>query len=179
MAFNNIYPVQLIIIDSAEKFAIEVHGDQKYGKKPYREHLEGVVNNLKKFGFKEIQDYKLFCAAWLHDTLEDTPISKFQLESQFGKEIADIVDSVTDVVNNAPRKERKALTYPKIKASREGTIVKLADRIANAEYSKTVGGKYYQMYKDEHKEFKDYLFDGNNLEMWNYLDKIFLTPVSE
>jgi hypothetical protein len=59
------------------------------------------------------------------------------------------------------------LTYPKIRAVKGATRLKLADRIANVEQ----GGKLVDMYRKEYEDFKRNLFvTGENEDMWKHLD---------
>ena len=84
----------------AADFASKAHANQKYGDKPYTVHLEHVVEVLRRFDYVETT---LICAAWLHDTLEDTKTTSEEIENIFGKEICELVQCVT----NKPGKNRK------------------------------------------------------------------------
>lgn len=56
------------LVQDARRFAILHHGDQKYGKRPYAYHLDGVVSILRRWG----ADYIYLVAGYAHDLLEDT-----------------------------------------------------------------------------------------------------------
>jgi guanosine-3',5'-bis(diphosphate) 3'-pyrophosphohydrolase len=156
---------------SAEAFAIAAHGDQKYGDQPYVVHLRHVQKVLSEWGFAN--DPILVNAAWLHDVAEDTSTPLSEIEANFGTEVADIVQRVTDEPGS-DRKERKLKTYPKIKGHRGATIVKLCDRIANVEASKAVAKKF-AMYRAEYPDFKDHLFvPGIADSLWTRLDDLLL-----
>lgn len=162
------------IIEKAKEFALQAHYCQKYGNKNYSIHLGDVVAVLSRF---DINDEAIIASAWLHDVLEDTPISKYILEKEFGKEISDIVELVTDK-NGNNRRERQSRTYPFIKLNYKALIVKLADRIANTENSKKVGGKYWSMYKNEYSFFKESLQNKNEqnkdvINLTGYLDFLY------
>jgi (p)ppGpp synthase/HD superfamily hydrolase len=91
---------------------------QTYDGKPYTVHLMAVEINLKRFGIDSLngeRDQNLLIGAWLHDTLEDTTVSYDEILNEFGKDIADLVYSVTNE-SGANRKERSLKTYPKISA---------------------------------------------------------------
>lgn len=120
----------------ARDFAILCHGDQKYGEYPYEIHLGHVVNVLLRFGVMPDTESQLnlMAAAWLHDVLEDTPVTYKEIEDAFNPEVARIVFAVTDEPG-ATRRERKEKTYVKLAQNPDGVIVKLADRIANVEFS--------------------------------------------
>lgn len=127
-------------------FAIAAHGDQKYGDKPYSYHLIRVVEHLRKIGCSQ----QTIVAGYLHDILEDTPISFKTLEEQYGSDVAQDVWACTGVGSN--RKERNFSIYLKLSQRPTAVPVKLADRLANVSNSK--GTKYFDMYKAEHEEFR-------------------------
>jgi (p)ppGpp synthase/HD superfamily hydrolase len=88
----------------------------------------------------------------LHDILEDTPLSYNDVKKEFGEKVADIVYDVTDELGKN-RKERKERTYPKIRANHDAILVKICDRIANANNSKKLNKRMFEMYKKEHRDF--------------------------
>jgi (p)ppGpp synthase/HD superfamily hydrolase len=161
-------------IITAKRFAIMVHGDQKYGEEfPYAIHLQAVESVLIRFG---ITDEFLRAAAWLHDTLEDTGASIEDLTTFFGHAVSSLVASVTEP-KGMPRRGRHHDTYPRIKAQPNGIILKLADRIANVE----AGGKKIGMYRKEYADFKLALSDTSVMtkkleeirdQMWQHLDSL-------
>ncbi len=159
---------------NAVELSYQIHAHQKYGSLPFTRHLTHVENVLHRFG---VVDYKLFCAARLHDALEDTATTYEQLEQAFNTEIADLIFAVTDG-HGANRQARKIATYPKIRANSSALILKLADRIASIETS-THGQNYelVRMYKKEHVEFSRELkfrYDESEIRnsMWDYLDSL-------
>lgn len=117
------------------RFAAERHGSQKVKgtKLPYIVHLSNVAMELfmaarKTHGFDIGYAIQV---ALLHDTIEDTPTTRVELEKLFGKDIADAVWALT--------KDPKLLedyrlsdSLAKIrKLPREIAAVELADRITN------------------------------------------------
>jgi (p)ppGpp synthase/HD superfamily hydrolase len=157
-----------LAIQAAAAFAAAKHKDQKYGENsPYTEHLAAVAEVLRRFKF-DSEDLQV--AAWLHDVVEDTDATVFQIEITFGRHVADLVHRVTNEPGKN-RKERHEKTYPKIQASREATTLKLADRIANVERSVLDQAKQLDMYKKEYPHFKLMLKkDGEHDAMWRHLD---------
>jgi (p)ppGpp synthase/HD superfamily hydrolase len=132
-----------------------------------------VAEVLTSFGFSIETDPYLMIGAWLHDSIEDTDLTKHEVEAEFGSDVADIVWRVTDEAGGN-RKERKARTYPKTRESEDAIILKLADRIANVESSLVTGGDLLHMYRKEHAYFTESLRPFSTkekaLEMWAHLN---------
>ncbi len=129
----------------AAAFAVIAHGDQLYGERPYSYHLQAVAAVLIDAG---IMNPDLLAAAWLHDVIEDTPVTHEQLTEAFGPVIADLAWECTGVGKN--RTERNASIYRKI--TDRSALVKVADRIANVETS-TRDSKHRSMYRKERAAF--------------------------
>lgn len=157
----------------AAKFAIQRHGDQKYDGSPYSIHLLHVVEVLSRF---EVDSESLLTAAFLHDVVEDTDTTIEEVQTRFGPVVASLVEAVTDP-KGGNRAWRHSIAYPLISATQNAVILKLADRIANVEYSIASGSKF-GMYKKEYESFKQYLrnayTDSHDLcdEMWDHLDHL-------
>ncbi len=122
------------LIEKAKTFATREHQRinhvRKYSKKPYQTHLEAVARLVATI----TDDEEVIAAAWLHDTVEDTPATLGDIESAFGVSVAELVEELTDISkpsdgNRATRKEidRQHLAQ----ASRRAKIIKLADLIHN------------------------------------------------
>jgi len=163
-------------LQKAQEFALKAHGQQMYGKQPYKVHLEHVHEVMMRYR-RTHEDLLLLMGSWLHDALEDTPTSKTELKKNFGEEIADMVFRVTDEPG-ADRAEKKRKTYPKIRGHKDATILKLCDRIANVEASSNVPEKL-KMYWDEHREFSEALrvepFEIILAKLWEHLDQLLST----
>jgi len=139
----------MTIVEKAKMVAEKYHRFQEYGEGlPYFYHLEQVANEVGRITARE----DIICAAYLHDILEDTPLSYNDLVKMFNKDIADIVYNVTDELGKN-RKERHEKTYPKIKSTYESCLLKICDRICNARHSLVTGSKMFKMYKAENEEF--------------------------
>ena len=145
------------IIKRAIEFARKFHEGQTYSDVySYVRHLEMVYDVLVRFGFREVV---ILASSWLHDVIEDTIVSYQTVKKEFGFDIAEAVYGVTDELGRN-RKERKAKTYPKIRANINSLILKLADRIANVEFGASgVFGdpSKLKMYRKEQAEFEDAL----------------------
>jgi len=165
----------------AKQLATDMHKDQRYGMHPYTKHLEDVVSVLMHFGAcpcanDNDRTRNLLIAAWLHDIIEDTPITRENLEQNFGKDIADLVWAVTNEPGKN-RAERWNNTWPKIKAHPIAVYLKVADRIANVMSSlkDLYGGDrgMWVMYRREWVLFEDALkpqSGGTYNGMWTFLD---------
>lgn len=151
------------------EFGQRAHAAQMYDHFPYFKHLEDVSKVLARFGYTD-DIYQ--CAAFLHDSMEDTATSYSDVKKVFGEEIAEIVYCMTDELGR-DRKEKKEKTLPKIRSNPDSIIVKLADRIANAEHSKEnkADSDFLGMYTKEHKAFRWALYVPEHCDlMWNHLD---------
>jgi (p)ppGpp synthase/HD superfamily hydrolase len=165
------------LFEQARQVGIAAHGNQHYGDKPYEHHLQAVVEVLKRFGasLEDTATAPLLIAAWLHDSLEDTALSRAEVETNFGSEVAELVWRVTDEPG-ATRKERKPATYRKTRENEAAIILKLADRIANVEASLENGSELLRMYSREQPEFKEALHAASTSDlatrMWDHLDQL-------
>lgn len=86
-------PIAILTIpERALRFALKARDGRMNNGRPYEEHLNAVVGNVQRFyGF----DNDLICAAWLHDTLEDTPSAFDTIEKEYGYNVALLVNAVT------------------------------------------------------------------------------------
>ena len=114
----------------ARNFAKKKHAGQlrKNGKTTTFSHLKDVAKNLKKM---KVTNKDIICAAWLHDTIEDTDTDFDSIKDRFGKNVAKIVVSVTKD-NRLPKKQREVKYSKDLKSSStEAKLVKIADILAN------------------------------------------------
>jgi (p)ppGpp synthase/HD superfamily hydrolase len=143
------------MIDRARMLAATAHKDQLYGTQPYMAHIEDVVRRVKQI----TDDPEIICAAYLHDTIEDTQVTYSYIEQQFGRNVADMVWAVTGVGQDRAAKMANAIE--KIARTPGADFVKSADRLSNAAASKTEKKmKLYNRYRDEHTDLSPVL--GNN-----------------
>jgi hypothetical protein len=122
------------LVARAQDFAVNAHRriDQrrKYSGQPYDAHLKAVAAIVRSV----TDDPEIIAAAWLHDTLEDTPATYEQLEAEFGERVAHMVAELTDVSRptDGNRAVRKAIDRRHLaRASSRAKTVKLADLIDN------------------------------------------------
>jgi (p)ppGpp synthase/HD superfamily hydrolase len=71
-------------------------------------------------------DHALQAAAYLHDVIEDTTITYEDLVKDFGTDIADLVNEVTQ----EGQKDEHGYYFPRLK-TRRGIMLKFADRLSN------------------------------------------------
>jgi GTP pyrophosphokinase len=126
--------VDLALLTRAYRFSEARHeGQQRASGEPYLSHPLAVANLLVDFKM----DVVTITAGLLHDVLEDTPTTKEDLEREFGKEIADLVDGVTKLSKLAfsSREERQAENFRKMLVAMARDLrvlmIKLADRLHN------------------------------------------------
>ena len=108
-------------------------GQTRKSGEPYITHPVAVAGVLASQGL----DVETLVAAILHDTIEDTPLSRGDIASQFGETVADLVDGVTklDKLHFRDRQEAAAESFRKmlLAMSRDLRVIliKLADRLHN------------------------------------------------
>lgn len=124
------------LVDKARQFAIKAHGRldhrRKYSSEPYPVHLQAVADMVASVS----DDPEMVAAAWLHDTMEDTPTTEVELNQRFGPAVAQLVAELTDVGRPADgnRAIRKYIDRGHLaKASPRAKTIKLADLIHNCQ----------------------------------------------
>ena len=127
-------PQDQALIEKAYLFADKKHeGQVRKSGDPYICHCLGVAKILA-----ELQaGPQTICVGLLHDTIEDTETTKEEIEKNFGKEVADLVEALTKVTRLSDYKnvEFTAENHRKIFVAMakdvRAIIVKLADRLHN------------------------------------------------
>jgi GTP pyrophosphokinase len=122
------------LLRRAHETAAKAHEGQfrKTGD-PYITHPEAVALMLAQYGL----DADTIAAAFLHDTVEDTPLTLAQVEKEFGKDIAQLIDGVTklDRVRYSNREQQQAASIRKMVVAMARDvrvlIIKLFDRLHN------------------------------------------------
>lgn len=121
------------MIIKAYLYAKEKHKNQlRKSGEPYIIHPLNVAYILATLGL----DTQTICAALLHDVVEDTEATYEDIKSQFGQEIAQIVEGVTKLNYLFQSvEEKQAENYKKMFIAMEKDIriiiLKLADRLHN------------------------------------------------
>jgi GTP pyrophosphokinase len=124
----------LDLVNRAYRFSELSHrGQQRASGEPYLSHPLEVAGLLVNFKM----DVTTVTAGLLHDVLEDTEATKDDLEREFGREIAELVDGVTKIGKLAfsSREERQAENFRKMVVAMAHDLrvlmIKLADRLHN------------------------------------------------
>lgn len=127
-------PSQGALVRRAYEVGAHAHGEQKRKSgEPYITHPVAVAGILAELRL----DHETIIAAILHDTLEDTPLTRIELETEFGEAVADLVDGVTklDKLQFKSRQEAAAESFRKMLLAMARDLrvilIKLADRLHN------------------------------------------------
>ena len=122
------------ILNKAYIFGTEMHGRQlRASGDPYFSHpieVAGILSDLK------LDTTSVVCAL-LHDTIEDTSATIQDIEENFGKEVAKLVDGVTKLtlLEGKPDSTKQAENFRKLLLASASDIrillIKLADRLHN------------------------------------------------
>ena len=122
-------------LKAAYDFSAAAHeGQKRQTGEPYFIHPCTVVNILVDLGF---DDVSTLVAAFLHDVLEDTPVTSDELEQKFGKEVLELVEGVTklDKIKFVSAEDEQAENLRKMffamAKDYRVIIIKLADRLHN------------------------------------------------
>jgi guanosine-3',5'-bis(diphosphate) 3'-pyrophosphohydrolase len=108
-------------------------GQMRKSGDPYIIHPVGVAETLAELGM----DTPTIVAALLHDTVEDTVMSSAELATEFGDEVAMLVDGVTKLdkvqVNSSLERQAESLRKMLLAMARDYRVllIKLADRLHN------------------------------------------------
>lgn len=123
----------LSIVERAFTVAQHAHRDQKRASgEPYITHPLAVTLILAELGIGPVT----LAAALLHDTVEDTEYNLAMLRSDFGEEVAMLVDGVTklDKVKFGDHAQAETVRKMVVAMSKDirVLVIKLADRLHNA-----------------------------------------------
>jgi len=127
-------PEQILRVRKAYLIGADAHaGQTRKSGEPYITHPVAVAGILADLGM----DVETIVAAILHDTLEDTPLSRAQLEAEFGSTVTELVDGVTklDKIRFSTQQEAAAESFRKMLLAMARDLrvilIKLADRLHN------------------------------------------------
>jgi GTP pyrophosphokinase len=122
------------LLNRAYVYAMKAHGNQKRASgDPYFSHpleVAAILTDLKL-------DDATIVTALLHDVIEDTPITRAEIDQLFGAEIGTLVDGLTKIrrLDLVTKKAEQAENFRKLLVAISSDIrvllVKLADRVHN------------------------------------------------
>lgn len=150
--------------EDAKAFAAQAHGEihhlRKYTLEPYICHPAAVAKLVRSVPHTP----EMLAAAWLHDTVEDTPVTLEVIRVRFGESVAALVEMLTDISqpSDGNRKKRKAMDRAHTaQASPEAKTIKLADLIDNAHSIIMHDPKFAQVFIKEKAELLAVLQEGD------------------
>ncbi len=127
-------PEDVAQLESAYKFSESAHlGQFRNSGEPYISHPLAVAGILAKWHL----DPQALTAALLHDVMEDTAVTKSELQQNFGKPVAELVDGVSklDKIEFETQEEAQAENFRKMLLAMARDVrvilIKLADRLHN------------------------------------------------
>src|SRR5215475_2945593 len=122
------------LLNRAYIYAMKAHGNQKRASgDPYFSHpleVAAILTDLKL-------DDATITAALLHDVIEDTDITRGEIDEKFGPEIGELVDGLTKIkkLDLVTKKAEQAENFRKLLVAISSDIrvllIKLADRLHN------------------------------------------------
>lgn len=125
---------QLAKVRRAYEFGADAHSGQlRQSGEPYIQHPLEVANILAEMHM----DHDTLVAAMLHDVIEDTETGKEKIATEFGPEVATIVDGLSKLtqIEFESHAEKQASNFQKMLMAMADDIrvilVKLADRLHN------------------------------------------------
>jgi (p)ppGpp synthase/HD superfamily hydrolase len=156
------------LAERARRYATKAHGaiDQrrKYTNDPYIVHPQAVMEIVSSVPHSE----EMLAAAWLHDTVEDTPSTLADIESHFGPQVASLVAMLTNVSvgsteNRYQRKNRDR--RHSASASPQAKTIKLADLIDNTRSLLQYDSHFAKTYLVEKQRLLEVLTEGDP-QLW-------------
>ncbi len=122
------------VINKSFNYALKYHaGQTRQSGDDYIIHPLNVAITLAEMK----ADAETICAGLLHDTIEDTKLTKETIVAEFGEEVANLVEGVTNISNtnfSSPIAEKAANDRRIVLSMTEDiriVIIKLADRLHN------------------------------------------------
>ena len=153
------------VVAKAAEYARVAHESidqrRKYTNDPYIVHPKSVAGIVATV----TDDPATIAAAWLHDVVEDTPITLEQLAEEFGADIAGLVSDLTNASTNRDgnRQQRKAIDCQHTaQADPRAKTVKLADLIDNLSDLSTADPGFARLYLGEKRLQLKVLTEGNS-----------------
>jgi len=165
ISYNRVVsPATEDLVTRARRYASAAHRRidhrRKYDSRPYEVHLKSVAQLVAAV----TDDPEMIAAAWLHDTVEDTPVTLDEIRERFGAGVADLVSDLTDVSvpGDGNRATRKAIDRAHTaRASSRAKTVKLADLLDNCRDIRRGDARFAKVFAVEASALLDVLHDGD------------------
>ena len=152
------------VIQRAAEYARQAHASidqrRKFTGQPYIIHPEAVA----KLTASVTNDPAMIAAAWLHDVVEDTPVTLQQIQTEFGDDIAALVDDLTKVAqpSDGDRQVRGEMNKRHTaQASPRAKTVKLADVIDNLSDLANAPQDFVKRFASEKESLLEVLTEGD------------------
>jgi len=127
-------PPDVALVERAFEFSESAHrGQFRKSGEPYITHPLAVASILSQWRI----DAEGLAAALLHDVMEDTKVTRNELETTFGRPVAEMVDGVSklDQIEFNSREDQQAESFRKMLLAMARDVrvilIKLADRLHN------------------------------------------------
>lgn len=150
--------------EKAREFATLAHQRidhrRKYTRQPYEEHLRAVAELVATVS----DDPEMLAAAWLHDIVEDTPVTLDTVEAEFGHAVAGLVRDLSDISRpgDGNRAARKAIDRQHLaQASPRAKTIKLADLCDNARDIADADSRFARVFLAEMAALLEVLGEGD------------------
>ncbi len=155
-------------------FAENAHRKQlRKSGEPYFNHCVRTAEILAQLRL----DLDTICAGLMHDILEDTGISRDNMEKRFGNNIAHLVEGVTKIGRykfSGGQRKRQAETYRKLllatAVDMRVILIKLADRLHNMETLEHLSIEQQQRISKETLEI--YAPIAHRLGIWSIMSRL-------
>lgn len=152
------------MIRRASLFAGRAHASigrrRKYTNEPYIDHPVAVAELVRSVPHSA----EMIMAAYLHDTVEDTPITLADIDREFGSTVCNYVGMLTDVSrpDDGNRQQRKEIDRQHTaRAQPAAKTIKLADIIDNARSITEHDPEFAATYLVEQEALMDVLIEGD------------------
>ena len=123
-------------ITTATILATAAHSGATYAGRPYITHPIAVSKTVEAMVGYNI-DHPAVVVAMLHDVVEDSDVTLYDIDVMFGKDIADAVEAIT----KKPSEDYLSEYIPRVAFNSYATIVKIADLMENLSNTATLKPK--------------------------------------
>jgi len=152
------------LLEKAQRWAARGHLGvcRKFGDIPYIVHPEAVAEIISQV----TEDTEVLAAAWLHDIVEDTPVTIDDIKNAFNDRIATLVWEVSKISDGCKcdrnfRVVMNCIHYGN--GSKWAKAIKIADAIHNLPTMIRDNPKFAPRYVAEKKYLLKYIQDGHPL----------------